>query len=65
MILNITDEQVNIILTALEERKSTLATRTALFPSCYPPVGKAKAELKALDDVYNKILGQVISRIIK
>ena len=65
MILDITHEQVNIILTALEERKSTLATRAALFPSCYPPAGKAKAELQELSEVYNRILEQVISRIKK
>lgn len=55
MNLEISEQQTQTLLSVLEDRKSSLATRALILPGHYPLQGKMAQEMRALDDIIDTL----------
>lgn len=55
MNLEISEQQAQTLLSVLEDRKSSLATRALILPGHYPLQGKMAQEMRALDDIIDTL----------
>lgn len=61
MTITIPGKYVDIVLSALEERVTTLSTLSVLLPTRYPLNGRAAEEIHALNEVIEDIKDGIIA----
>ncbi len=55
MNLKISEQQAQTLLSVLEDRKSSLATRALILPGHYHLQGKMAQEMRTLDDIIDTL----------